>query len=101
MENGLIFVVPSCILSTAFIKQLVDISPRFLSHLPDLKEHFDAVASLSSPKPNSNDLSSPSSLTEVWIKLYERMSKLENSNADDLSTRRSLHMLLSLAECGV
>ena len=81
------------------MKQLVDISPRFLSHLTDLKEHFNALTS--APKPCSGDLSSPSSLADVWIKLYERMSKLDKSSADDLSTRRNLHMLLSLAECGV
>merc|ERR1712071_332507 len=85
MDNSLVFVAPSAILSTRFVKELLDVAPRFLNDLPDLKEHLNCSAKL----------------TDAWVKLYERMSKLQNRSVDDLSIRKNLHMLLSLAECGV
>lgn len=102
VENGLIFIAPSSVLSRAFVAQLVDVSPRFLNDLPDVKEHLIALTTSSTATNiDVNDVNSPALLTDVWIRLYERMSALQSSSTDDVSTRRNLHMLLSLAECGV
>ena len=101
MDNSLVFVAPSAILSTRFVKELLDVAPRFLNDLPDLKEHLNCLTSTVKVDQDVNDLSCPAKLTDAWVKLYERMSKLQNRSVDDLSIRKNLHMLLSLAECGV
>lgn len=90
------FVAPPKLLNIPLMRQLVQVSSRFVSDLPDLKDHLEVVES-SKVKTFGN----PTTLTKKWQQSHEHMRKLTNQEERNITTRFHLHMLLSLTECGV
>ena len=83
-------------LTLTLMRQLVEVSSRFVSDLPDLKDHLAAVET-SKTKTKAN----PEELSESWNCRHNHMRELMDQEERNITTRCNLHMLLSLAECGV
>lgn len=90
------FVTPPKMLTLTLMRQLVEVSSRFVSDLPDLKDHLAAVET-SKTKIKAD----PTELTRSWDRRHNHMRELMDQEEQNISTRCNLHMLLSLAECGV
>ena len=90
------FVTPPKMLTLTLMRQLVEVSSRFVSDLPDLKDHLAAVET-SKTKTKAN----PEELSESWNCRHNHMRELMDQEERNITTRCNLHMLLSLAECGV
>lgn len=90
------FVTPPGMLTVKMMRQLVEVSSRFVSKLPDLKDHLAVVES--SKKQSSVD---PTELTRNWERRHSYMRELMNHEETNISSRYNVHMLLSLAECGI
>ena len=83
-------------LTLTLMRQLVEVSSRFVSDLPDLKDHLAAVET-SKTKTKAN----PEELSESWNCRHDHMREILDQEERNITTKCSLHMLLSLAECGV
>ncbi|XP_046442765.1 uncharacterized protein LOC124193140 [Daphnia pulex] len=90
------FVTPPCMLNVKLMRQLVEVSSRFVSNLPDLKDHLAVVES--SKKKSS---ACPTELSRNWERRQRYMRELMDQEETNVSTRYNVHKLLSLAECGV
>lgn len=94
--DSLAFVSPSRTLSVSLLEKLVDMAPRFLSPLPDLKEHLALLKT--SPIGTEGD---PALFARCWEQRYQNMVRVEKNHVTDRETRRHLHTLIALARCGV
>lgn len=90
------FVAPPKMLTLKLMRQLVEVSSRFVSDLPDLRDHLAAVET--SKTKTSAD---PTEISRTWELRHSHMRKLMDQEEKNIATRCNLHMLLSLAECGV
>lgn len=90
------FVAPPKMLTLKLLRQLVQVSSRFVSDLPDLRDHLSAVET--SKTKTSAD---PVDICRTWERRHSHMRKLMDQEENNIKTRCNLHMLLSLAECGV
>ncbi len=97
--GALHFVTPCRILNPCLLKDLIHVSSRFVSNLPDLRDHLEAALA-GTCKDVRGD---PVELTDRWIHRHDFMRKLiGGSEKEEWPTiRRDLHLILSLAECGV
>ena len=96
--DSLIYVSPSRTLPVALLQQLVDIAPRFQKQLPDLQQHLESLKTT-----KVRETEDPAALAASWNRQYCSMVKLlpPQEMSDDPTTRQNLHLLISLAECGV
>ncbi|KAI9561029.1 Nucleolar pre-ribosomal-associated protein 1 [Daphnia sinensis] len=90
------FVTPPGTLTVKLMRQIVEVSSRFVSKLPDLKDHLAVVES--SKTQSSVDAVE---LNRNWERRHSYMRDLMNHEELNTSTRCDVHMLLSLAECGI
>ena len=90
------FVAPPRLLNTSLMRQLVQVSSRFVSNLPDLKDHLEVVESS-----KIKTYGDPTSITRKWRHSHEHMRKLTDEDERNITTRFNLHLLLSFTECGV
>jgi hypothetical protein len=90
------FVTPPCMLNVKLMRQLVEVSSRFVSNLPDVKDHLAVVES--SKKKSS---ACPTELSGNWERRHRYMRELMDEEETNVSTRYNVHKLLSLAECGI
>ena len=90
------FVGPSKTLSLKLMRELISASSRFVTDLPDLKDHLN-ILEMTKVK----DQADPSLSVAQWQRRYESMRKLLGEEDQNLAIRQNLHALLSLAECGV
>lgn len=90
------FVAPPKMMSLKLMRQLVEVSTRFVSDLPDLKDHLAAVETS-----KTRLFGDPGKISQTWMRSHTHMSHLMGKEEQNLSTRCNLHLLLSLAECGV
>lgn len=90
------FVGPSKTLSLRLMRELVAASARFVTDLPDLKDHLNILEMT-----KVRDQADPSLSVTQWQRRYESMRKLLGEEDHNLPIRQNLHALLSLAECGV
>lgn len=87
---------PPAMLGSSFLRQLVDVSSRFVNDLPDLSDHLEYTSN--KKRLGSSD---PSELCRTWERRYEYMRKLTGQAEHAAAIRTNLHMLISLAHCGV
>lgn len=93
--KSLHFVSPCRTLPTLVLRQLVEVSSRFVDNLPDLADHLGAVEKSRTSKGD------PEELTGRWLHRHDFMRSLLGQDVRNPAIRQDLHSILSLAECGV
>lgn len=93
--KSLHFVAPCRTLSLPLLKQLVNVSSRFVSGLPDLRDHLGAI------EPSKTKQKDPLEQTSRWLNRHALMRRLTGEEEQNITVRNDLHYVISLAECGV